>query len=102
RTSEQKIIEHALRAISGNENVLDDDVPASGRLQTRHVPGVDARIILARQKKDAPLRRSAVTARDERPEQRPVAMLAAARITPAPAQAIPASNSARSAGVSRR
>src|SRR5262249_39261705 len=98
RTFEPKIIERALRAICGNENVLDDDVPASGRLQARHVPGVDARIVLAREEKDAPLGRFAVAARDERPEQRPVAMDAAARITPTPAQAMAAGNGARAAG----
>src|SRR5258706_12318738 len=45
---------HALRAISGNERVLDDDVPAAGRLQARYLPGGAARIGLARQKKNAP------------------------------------------------
>src|SRR5262249_61682585 len=62
--------------------------PAPRCLQPGPLPGIDSPIVLPRQEKDSPLRRSAAIGSDHGAEQRPAAMLATTRISPAPAQAV--------------
>src|SRR5262249_58826288 len=97
-TFEEKIVEQALRAIVRNEYVIDIDVPASGGLQAGDAPGIHALVVGARQQKNAHPRRPAAFPGNHGAQQRPVAMLAAACVSPAAAQTMAAVDSGRLAG----
>ena len=74
-----------MRAVLGNERLVDDDAVAARRLQTEHVPVADDLVVLARQQEGAHVGRAALARRrrNDRAEEHPVAVLAAAREAPA-------------------